>query len=144
MGVEAFFVFLAWMLVLSIVWSDSAHQVHAQLSEWKKSRASETSIALSDALILTHHVQQGKGCAVFDDARQRARSYVLDETCLQNLSSANVPSSVVARISLHRHSFDVNYFSRVVRENETCASVRRPVFLFLEMEPAFLDVMSCV
>ncbi len=143
LGVEAFLLFLAWMLVLSVVWSDSAQHVNAQLGEWKKSRALETSIALSDALILTHHTQPWKGCAVFDDALQRVRSYVLSESCLQNLSSAGAPSTLIARVSLHHISFDVNYFSRAVDENETCASVRRPIFLSSAMESVFLDVISC-
>ncbi len=143
LGAEAFLVFLAWMLVLSVVWLDSSNYMHAQLEDWKKSRARELSVALSDALILTHHVDAWKGCAVFDETLQRVRAYLIEESCLQKLSHAAPPSPLIARVSLHNHSFDVNYFSRDVNADETCASVRRPIFLFPEMDIVFVDVMAC-
>lgn len=143
LGVEAFVVFLGWLLILSAVWSDSAHHVNVQQLVWKKSRALETSIALSDALILTHHVNAWRGCAVFDETLQRARAYIIEESCLQNLSLAAPPSSLVARVSLRRGSVDINYFSRVVDENESCVSLRRPAYLFPGMKNVFVEVLSC-
>ena len=104
LGFEAFLVFLAWLLLLSLVWSDSSLAFHSQQEEWKKSRALETSIALSDALILSHHTQPWLGCALFDDSLQRVRSYVLDDFCLQSLSTHTPPSFLVARVSV-RDSF---------------------------------------
>lgn len=143
LGVEAFIVFIGWMLVLSLVWSSSSQAMHAQHADWKKSHAFETSIALSDALILSHHVQPWKGCAVFDESLQRVRSFVVEKSCLQNLSHYSPPSSLVARVSLHDSTLDANYFSRVVDENETCISLRRPIFLFPSLSVVFLEVISC-
>lgn len=143
LGLEAFLVFIAWMLILALVWSDSTNTMHSSASEWKRLRALETSIALSDALILSHHVQPWKGCAVFDGALQRTRSYVIYESCLQSLSHQLPPTPRIARVSLHRISNDVNYFSRSVDVNETCVNIRRPVFLFPTMENTWVEVLSC-
>lgn len=143
LGIEAFLVFLGWMLLLSLVWSDSSRAFHAQQAEWKKSRALETSIALSDALILSHHVQPWLGCAFFDDSLQRVRSYLVDESCLHSLASHSPPSLLVARVSVDDSLSQTTFFSRAIDANETCASVRRPIFIFPSSRVVFLDVISC-
>lgn len=143
LSIEAFLVFLGWMLVLSAIWSSSAQSIHSQQDDWKKSRAFETSLAVSDTLIRSHHIQPWLGCAFADESLRRVRSYVVESSCLQRLSTSPPPSSLVARVFIHFSSHNVEYFSRSIDENESCVSLRRPIFLFPEMTSSFLEVLSC-
>ncbi len=144
LSLEAFLVFLGWMLVLSFVWQHSSEQVKMHTRAFEQQRLMQISLGVSDALILNHHVQPWKGCAVVDDAKQRVLSYVLDSDCLLHLNVQEIPSSLLAKVSLFSPpATETIYFWRKIDANAPCFGVRRPVFLSPAQTLFFLEVLSC-
>lgn len=146
LGIEAFLIFLAWLLVLSVIWSNASFSAHAQFNSWKTARAFETALSSSDALLRNHSTNPWSGCAVYDFSTRRVRVHEVSDTCLRSLS-AHPPSSpfitLVSRFSLHSTSF-IYFSSPVSDENSFCVTLRRPARDSLSHEVFFLEVRSCV
>ncbi len=142
LGIEAFMVVLAWLLILAWVWSSSSSWMDREMQEWNSLRAFESSRAVSDALILSHHVEAWKGCAHFSEALQRVESYRVEKSCLFRLSSTP-PISLLKKVSLVEDGTEHVYFSISFDENASCFVLRRAILVHPSNEWALLDVMSC-
>lgn len=147
LGIEAFLVFLAWLLVLSVIWSNASFSAHAQSDLWKTARAFETALSASDALLRNHSPNPWSGCAVYDFSTRRVRVHEVSDACLRSLSAQ--PSSspfiaLVSRFSLHSSSSFIYFSSPVFDENSFCITLRRPARDSLSHEVFFLEVRSCV
>lgn len=150
LGVEAFLVFLAWLLVLSVIWSHASFSTHTKVSDWKTSLAFETALSVSDALLRNHSSNPWSGCAEYDSSLHRVRVYEVDDSCLRSLATHAPPSPLIVRVSRFPGGFShsstlFTYFSSLpADENAHCISLRRPARDSFSHELFFLEVHSCV
>lgn len=149
LGIEAFLVFLAWLLVVSVIWSNASFSTHSLVHQWKTARAFEEALSSSDALLRNHSSNPWQGCSEYDDSSRRVRVYEVNDSCLRSLSNYSPPSPSLSRVSRYSLSHShppssFTYFSSPADENAFCFSLRRPARDSFTNELFLLEVLSCV
>ena len=139
-AIEVMIVFVGWMLLLAYAWNYSNQLTENTQMKWNSSRAYETAIAQSTALIEQHHSNPWKGCAHYNAAKKRVESHLLEENCLQRLS-LHSPMALIHRISLRKNQ-PITYFSQT-QEGKQCHGIERAVIVAETGEAAVLEVMAC-
>lgn len=140
-AIETLFIFLGWMLILTLVWGQSANHTHHMVENWKELRLNEKAIAQSDALLLQHHINPWNGCARFDESMRRGLPYVIEKSCLEKLSHLKETEGIF-EIAIRKNGNRTIYFNRESGERN-CIAVARPGILFPEQSVIIVEVKAC-
>jgi hypothetical protein len=137
---ESMVIFLAWMMILSMVWSFSHDKVENEKEKWAREKEEAQLILWTDTLLLQHHIDPWYGCAQYSEEKRRVLPYVAERTCFIMLSKTRTPYPLsYAVVRTKKETLVLHDDSSAGKE---CMGVRRP-FLLDGKESAVLEAGTC-